>query len=880
MGYPTRISRLGLGATHRDGGFTLVEVLVAASLSLIVVALLVNMFASVGRGVSVARNTIDLEDRLRAVTDRLQKDLQGATAAGCTPPLSPERDLGYFEIIEGPRGGVTPISGLGDDHDDIVAFTTRSVGEPFAGRWVNPATGLAEVATSQVAEVVYFVRDRKLYRRQLLVAPGLDVQTPVLSNADPYNFYAYNDISVRQIGGPLDRNLVKPPQERLVANSLGDLTKRENRYGHQPFAYPHDARFWGALGMPTLRECSAPGWPFPYLPVGNNGAPTGVRATLVQSPIYTTDPYSLVAVPEGMSLVGLTAQPEDDDAYSEQTASLTAFTDGLRVAEDVILENVVGFDAKVLDTAAPHVFKYQDESTPLVEPLLFDFQRNATGYLLADGYRMVTKDTMYGSSGLGYGWRLSEGQWVKDGGQTSDKQWQALRYDHCWFKEATFSVDLAPGIYRIAYIFYEPPTGSVRDEMYLYMEDVLIEKIPTLSAGGSVHRKEITIPIPDGRLDVYIKDEGGSTPNALINGLEIRDARDNNELTPVVTSYAKAWDFGKGAAASGYIYAPEPTTSYEGGSWSSGKGAVGDTASMGALLGDFAFFPDSTFTVTGLPFAGTYQVTMNFADPGSGGSRVQDIYINKIKTDTITVTSGAGPITVSRQATVAAGGQITVRVVRTSGTVANAVINGISITGSAPPPDVSNPPLALSPADLPPRGMVLLPGDPRYLPGLVDTLLGAADHEVLGYGAFVDLNYLARLGLNNEGNPTYPPSGSTHPPTLFGGPGSGSSWLGGTTPFTPDGDNVLADPPEGTVMLSGVYDTGCDWYERDGFDQDGSGVADDAAPADPLAGTTGAREAPPPYAVPLRGVQIRIRVEDPASHRIREVTVAQDYKAR
>ena len=43
---------------------------------------------------------------------------------------------------------------------------------------------------------------------------------------------------------------------RLVANTLGDLTNRQNRYGHQPWGWPHDARFWGRLGLPTLRECT------------------------------------------------------------------------------------------------------------------------------------------------------------------------------------------------------------------------------------------------------------------------------------------------------------------------------------------------------------------------------------------------------------------------------------------------------------------------------------------------------------------------------------------------------------------------------------------------------------------------------------------------
>ena len=34
---------------------------------------------------------------------------------------------------------------------------------------------------------------------------------------------------------------------------------------------------------------------------------------------------------------------------------------------------------------------------------------------------------------------------------------------------------------------------------------------------------------------------------------------------------------------------------------------------------------------------------------------------------------------------------------------------------------------------------------------------------------------------------------------------------------------------------------------------------------------------PPPYAVPLRGIQVKIRAFEPDSKQIREVTVVQDF---
>jgi hypothetical protein len=53
----------------------------------------------------------------------------------------------------------------------------------------------------------------------------------------------------------------------------------------------------------------------------------------------------------------------------------------------------------------------------------------------------------------------------------------------------------------------------------------------------------------------------------------------------------------------------------------------------------------------------------------------------------------------------------------------------------------------------------------------------------------------------------------------------------------------------------------------DGLDNDGNGIVDDVAEL----------QAPPPYPVPLRGIQIKIRVYEPDSRQVREVTVVQDF---
>jgi hypothetical protein len=52
-----------------------------------------------------------------------------------------------------------------------------------------------------------------------------------------------------------------------------------------------------------------------------------------------------------------------------------------------------------------------------------------------------------------------------------------------------------------------------------------------------------------------------------------------------------------------------------------------------------------------------------------------------------------------------------------------------------------------------------------------------------------------------------------------------------------------------------------------GFDDSGNGVVDSAAEL----------LTAPPYPYPLRGIQVKIRVFEPDSQQVREVTVVQDF---
>jgi prepilin-type N-terminal cleavage/methylation domain-containing protein len=220
-------------AVPRRRAFSLTELLVAMTIALIVMASVAQLFGVFGRGLSGSQATVELSARMRTAGWQLRKDLTGVTC-DVVPWLAPEADAGYFEYIEGPRNdrnaatsnakdGTTDLEA---DTDDVIMFTSRAMGEPFSG--AIPGGGTAE---SRYAEIAWFCKPmttqpvvgltmHNLHRRQLLVAaaPGAGAFTAaglVTSGSAP-------PFSTR----------VGADDGRTRPNSLGDLTKRENRFLH------------------------------------------------------------------------------------------------------------------------------------------------------------------------------------------------------------------------------------------------------------------------------------------------------------------------------------------------------------------------------------------------------------------------------------------------------------------------------------------------------------------------------------------------------------------------------------------------------------------------------------------------------------------------
>jgi hypothetical protein len=213
-------------------GMTLVEMLVATTMTLIIMGVVAQLFSLLGQIVSGSQSTTTMSEQLRGVAQRLRTDLNGITVT-TLPPVRPDSDSGYLEIIEGPtiESSKAPPA-LDADCDDILLFTTKSLGKPFAGVFSGSSS-----IESQFAEVAWFCKQSNeqtvpgttlftLYRRQLLSMAYVGAE-PFLSGSNSYawpgswdTFYANFDLSCR-----LENN-------RLHPNSLGDLTKRENRFFH------------------------------------------------------------------------------------------------------------------------------------------------------------------------------------------------------------------------------------------------------------------------------------------------------------------------------------------------------------------------------------------------------------------------------------------------------------------------------------------------------------------------------------------------------------------------------------------------------------------------------------------------------------------------
>ena len=264
--------------SHRRSGLTLVEILIALSMTLVVLGAMTSAFRFASEEMRSGRALIELANRARIVEDQLRSDLENLTVETRVYDGTDEPE-GYFEYIEGSIRDDTfanSVENYQGDCDDILAFTARSSdGALYRGRQ-NFASTLDPVIESSVAEIAWFctVIDNhdnarnevsfqrsssisnsgvgvtfddtlRVHRRVLLIRPDLGMVATGLRDPEVDEFIRNNDISVRVIptgGGRHD----------LIANSLDDLAIRSNRFAHGTIGFDGHHRFPNNLNTNDL----------------------------------------------------------------------------------------------------------------------------------------------------------------------------------------------------------------------------------------------------------------------------------------------------------------------------------------------------------------------------------------------------------------------------------------------------------------------------------------------------------------------------------------------------------------------------------------------------------------------------------------------------
>ncbi len=436
-------------------GFTLVEMLVAMTVTLLMMAALARAFAYVGTQIQESRADTQLANSLRDITTKLQADL-----AQCTVELTPNTGLeedqnGYFLYYEGPVTDATSSLFRADsssgtlqlndarygDFDDYIAFTAVAKGSQWfrgkvpryilnqksaelAGVAYDPANFAGDpfdavTITSKYAEIIYFASpeyapaslpaspayldvdgntdfgigspiqnglpDRvKIHRRVLLIRPDLNLNSgayqnfggvlpqnnKTLANGSTHYFMRADDwpnanaltptvtgtanaadgwlygmagvhqqcdLSVRRIiaenGLPIQNGLV-------AANSLADLSQPHNRFAH--VRVPGNLLIGSSNAYPTSMPVLALGSPATILSaVTPDSTRLAPNATPTPATIVTPHWLSGFIRPEFVLGNDLTHINDPNDDWGLQ-----------RIGEDLVTNNVLGFDVQIFDPGA------------------------------------------------------------------------------------------------------------------------------------------------------------------------------------------------------------------------------------------------------------------------------------------------------------------------------------------------------------------------------------------------------------------------------------------------------------------------------------------------------------------------------------------------
>ncbi len=233
-------------------GLTLIEIMIALTMTLIVLGAMMSAFSFASNQMQLGRSVMEMANRLRSAEELFRSDLANLTL---DPRSFTETTLpkGYFEYNESTdrdlnlSGPIDIANSYQGDIDDSLGLTVRSSGRAFRGRLVDTGVtpNVTAVIESPLAEVFWYTSFRDLnppsggapvtidfedtvrvHRRVLLIRPDLGQLLSDVTLAEVNRFIAQNDISVRVV----QRNF--SDSFDVWANNLTDLGVRRNRFAH------------------------------------------------------------------------------------------------------------------------------------------------------------------------------------------------------------------------------------------------------------------------------------------------------------------------------------------------------------------------------------------------------------------------------------------------------------------------------------------------------------------------------------------------------------------------------------------------------------------------------------------------------------------------
>ena len=335
--------------SHRRSGLTLVEILIALSMTLIVLGVMTSAFQFASEEMQNGRALIELANRARIVEDQLRTDFGNLTVETRVYDGT-DRPNGYFEYIEGSIRDDTfaaSADSFQGDCDDVLAFTARSSdGALYRGRssgtviessaaeivWFCTAIGEFlsqrnqvrrqgtdfDAATGITSSSISFDETIRVHRRVLLIRPDLGMVATGLDSGEVDEFIRNNDISVRQI--PTGNGF-----SDLIANSLDDLAIRSNRFAHGSISFNGAALFPNNISDVSLVNRVIDSEDFPpilsdvgafdvrvYSPNARVGAVGGVIVEPSDPGYDATDPAnSQLGAYVDLGYLGGTGQPDE-----------------------------------------------------------------------------------------------------------------------------------------------------------------------------------------------------------------------------------------------------------------------------------------------------------------------------------------------------------------------------------------------------------------------------------------------------------------------------------------------------------------------------------------------------------------------------------------